>query len=232
MWMSSREALTRAGSDDAIRAAAGNEDILIRFTHARIVELSPDADRDHVVALLGDFLPGDKTCPSGWWRDPDTRTNFSGGRAWVTFYEGAGSNSRPTGLGFVVMFAGLEVERGPAEALWPAAPAHAFDAEPTAPAHAFDAEPVALAAAPEQTATSEAPAARHRAGPKERPEWVSIVAHLRALYHIGAIFDRNEAFHAVKDWLAAKKLTMANSTIYEGIERHWPEIVQPIENDR
>lgn len=68
------------------------------------------------------------------------------------------------------------------------------------------------------------PTTRRRAGAKEREEWVPIVAHLNSLYRDGKIFDLNSAFHAVNDWLTAKKLTMADSTIRGGIKRHWSEI--------
>jgi hypothetical protein len=56
--------------------------------------------------------------------------------------------------------------------------------------------------------------------PYERQEWKQIIPHLRALYDAGEISDLNGAFHATRAWLDARGLTMSDSTIYAGLERH------------
>lgn len=50
-------------------------------------------------------------------------------------------------------------------------------------------------------------------GTKERSVWKEIVPHLKALFDAGQLPNPNAAFHAISDWLAAKGITMAKSTI-------------------
>jgi len=58
-------------------------------------------------------------------------------------------------------------------------------------------------------------------GAKERPEWVALARRLKTLRERGKLPHRNAAFHAVQDWLVAKKKgPMASSTIYAGLYRH------------
>ena len=67
-------------------------------------------------------------------------------------------------------------------------------------------------------------------GQKERKEWGEIVRYLKTLLSAGELPDHNVAFHKVSDWLVEKELTMADSTIREGIARHcsdWFELPPP-----
>ena len=88
--------------------------------------------------------------------------------------------------------------------------------------------PAKPAAEPIRPAKKKAYAGAKR-GPKEIKPWTAIARRLQVLRKAGKLPDRNAAFHAVKDWLAKKNKTMANSTIYAGLDRHcagwWPDSV-------
>ena len=62
------------------------------------------------------------------------------------------------------------------------------------------------------------------AGTKESPLWkANIVPHLKTLFPGKPYPSKNESFHAAKDWLFNNHKTMVDSTIREGIKRHFPE---------
>jgi hypothetical protein len=69
-----------------------------------------------------------------------------------------------------------------------------------------------------QPAKVKALPAKH--GTQERSEWKEIVPHLKALFDVGKLPNPNAAFHAISNWLAAKRTSMAKSTIQNGIKRH------------
>jgi hypothetical protein len=98
---------------------------------------------------------------------------------------------------------------------------------------ALERKPKEEKATPPEPPTSQSkptPAPAVKRGREERKEWGEIVRYLETLRSAGELPDHNVAFHKVSDWLVEKELTMADSTIKEGIARHcsdWFEVPPP-----
>jgi hypothetical protein len=120
----------------------------------------------------------------------------------------------------VVGAEGIELERAGVERAKAAICARAIEgranpAPTTADLSATDPPPK-----PAKTPTEK----KSTAGAKESALWADIVPHLRTVFpNDQPSPTQNQSFHAVKNWLHDKHKTMGDSTIREGIKRHFPE---------
>jgi hypothetical protein len=66
------------------------------------------------------------------------------------------------------------------------------------------------------------PVGKRKSGAKERKEWAKIVPYLKSKFPRKPP-ESDVSFNVVKDWLASNKTTMADSTIRDGLRRHFPK---------
>ncbi len=159
----------------------------------------------HIVSRAADFFMNrsstkraDRNIPHDWWaKDVAHDIDPAAGRACFSLDD--------ANFGAYELLAiGIEFERGPVDARWPVMP-----------------KPVAAARKGKTSVDKKKTSA---AGTKESPLWkANIVPHLKTLFPGKPYPSKNESFHAAKDWLFKNHKTMVDSTVREGIKRHFPE---------
>jgi hypothetical protein len=110
MWMSSAEALTWAGSADALDAAIAKRWILAHGDSFRILSNPDDVPPD--------LIPVDGITPVEWWGDLHSHeADYAADRVFFRIIERAWAG--PTGVVHEILVVGLKLERAAVEALWP-----------------------------------------------------------------------------------------------------------------